>query len=467
MHYIQQLFLTFFVTILLASSPPKYQKLPRGVLIRLNKSRSHGTKAVKLQVVSNKIIHVTASPTKQFHHETNLMLVKNYQKQVSWHITRKNNQLTLHTDSLQAEVSLNTGRITFRNAMGRVILREAADGRTFSKAKIDSSKASFYHIRQVFDSPKNEAFYGLGEHQKRFLNLKGRDVTLAQHNTEAAIPFLLSSRNYGLLWDNYSITRFGDPKPYQELSGAGLKLFDKEGHRGGLTATYMNKKDTTQVYEKRNESQIDYQYLSKLKNLPAGFQGKQMTNGEVVWQGKISSKYNGMHKFALTSAGRVKLWIDGQLRVDRWRQAWNPVTSKINVNLQKGEKVPIRLEWTPDGGQSFIALKWRKPMPQLDKHRLSLYSQVARQINYFFVFGHDMDDVIGGYRQLTGKTPIMPKWAMGFWQSREHYNSQKQILSVAHKFRQQNIPIDNIVQDWYYWKKNKWGSQRFDSTRYP
>ncbi|HYW35862.1 MAG TPA: TIM-barrel domain-containing protein, partial [Balneolaceae bacterium] len=47
------------------------------------------------------------------------------------------------------------------------------------------------------------------------------------------------------------------------------------------------------------------------------------------------------------------------------------------------------------------------------------------------------------------------------------YNSQKQILSVAHKFRQQNIPIDNIVQDWYYWKKNKWGSQRFDSTRYP
>jgi len=61
----------------------------------------------------------------------------------------------------------------------------------------------------------------------------------------------------------------------------------------------------------------------------------------------------------------------------------------------------------------------------------------------------------------------MPKWAMGFWQSREHYNSQNDILSTVEEFRKRQIPLDNIVQDWFYWKEDQWGSHEFDSTRYP
>jgi alpha-D-xyloside xylohydrolase len=62
---------------------------------------------------------------------------------------------------------------------------------------------------------------------------------------------------------------------------------------------------------------------------------------------------------------------------------------------------------------------------------------------------------------------MMPKWAMGLWQSREHYNSQDDILSTVKEFRKRQIPLDNIVQDWFYWKEDQWGSHEFDTLRYP
>src|SRR5699024_3997517 len=138
------------------------------------------------------------------------------------------------------KVSLKTGCITFRDSTGNIILREETDGRTFTAATMDSRP--FYHIRQVFKSPPDEVFYGMAQHQKHFLNLKDHDITLLQYNTQEAVPFLVSSRNYGILWDNYSLTRFGDPHPYKEISG--LKLYDAQGNPGGLTTTYMAKDDT-------------------------------------------------------------------------------------------------------------------------------------------------------------------------------------------------------------------------------
>ncbi len=78
-----------------------------------------------------------------------------------------------------------------------------------------------------------------------------------------------------------------------------------------------------------------------------------------------------------------------------------------------------------------------------------------------------MDEVISGYRVLTGKATIVPQWAMGFWQSRERYKTQDEILNTVAEFRKRNIPIDNIVLDWSYWKENDWGSQEFDTARFP
>jgi alpha-D-xyloside xylohydrolase len=78
-----------------------------------------------------------------------------------------------------------------------------------------------------------------------------------------------------------------------------------------------------------------------------------------------------------------------------------------------------------------------------------------------------MDSVISGYRQLTGKAVLLPKWAFGFWQSRERYKTQQEILNIVDEFRKRKIPLDNIVQDWFYWKEDQWGSQQFDADRFP
>jgi alpha-D-xyloside xylohydrolase len=83
----------------------------------------------------------------------------------------------------------------------------------------------------------------------------------------------------------------------------------------------------------------------------------------------------------------------------------------------------------------------------------SLYisSEVADVIDYYFLYGPDFDRIIAAYRELTGTAPLFGKWAYGFWQCKNRYQSQAELLGVAHKYRQLGIPVDNIVQDWFWW----------------
>ena len=152
---------------------------------------------------------------------------------------------------------------------------------------------------------------------------------------------------------------------------------------------------------------------------------------------------------------------------ERWRTAWNPNSYKFEYHLKEGERVPIRVEWEPDGDVSYIALKALSPVPEEEQNKLSLWSEMGNGIDYYFVAGNSMDEVISGYRTLTGKSQIMPKWAMGFWQSRERYKTQDELLETLAEFRKREIPIDNIVQDWSYWPEAEWGSHKFDKERFP
>ena len=88
-------------------------------------------------------------------------------------------------------------------------------------------------------------------------------------------------------------------------------------------------------------------------------------------------------------------------------------------------------------------------------------------MDYYFIAGQNLDEVISGYRTLTGKASLYPKWTLGFWQSRERYQSSKDIEDNLKKFRDLHIPVDNIVQDWNYWKLDSWGSHEFEAARYP
>ena len=138
----------------------------------------------------------------------------------------------LGRQAASAEVSLANGNVTFRNAAGRRRARAKAAPAGFTP--VDRRGQAVSRRAQQFNRGTDEGFYGLGQHQNRQMNYNGEDVELAQHNMDIAVPFVVSTRNYGLLWDNNSITRFGDPEPYPFAGGAGdgLKVTGADGTPG-------------------------------------------------------------------------------------------------------------------------------------------------------------------------------------------------------------------------------------------
>lgn len=443
---------TLFISqIVIAQS--NYKKNGNGVLIHLPKGAE--CEYLKIEVVSDKIIHILASENEMVNTPLSLMRTDNLFKTTDYSINEKESSLYIGTASLKLEVSLKTGAILFKDNAGKVIL---ANGSKNFKA-VSYNGESSYIIKQVFNVKPEEAFYGLGQHQNGLINYNGTQVELLQNNSEVAVPFLVSSNNYGILWDNYSLTTAGDVRNYQPLSA--LKLFSSKGDEGWLTATYRTK-DSADII--RPESDIDYSFLEDQKKFPEAY---KLGSGIISWEGTFVSPYTGEHNFLTKYGGYIKIWIDGKLKADKWRQAWNPATELTTVDLVKGEKHSLKIEWNPDGNQSYIALNWLGPIPAEQKNTFSFLSESGDAINYYFVYGKNADEVISGYRKLTGKATMIPKWAMGFWQSRERYKTEDDILNTIKEFRSRKIPIDNIVLDWSYWKTDQWGSQQFDETRFP
>lgn len=442
-------------------TPSSFEKTPNGIIVYTDPLYTGTAQAVRLEVVSDRIIRVTTAPGKKMVTTPSLVTVYQRDPKATWQVVPAKESVTLKTAALSAVAHLKTGAVSFYDAAGHKILGEKlAKGRQLEPAVFEGKR--LYSLEQTFETGADEAFYGLGQHQDDVFNYRGQQVTLFQNNTEVAIPFLVSSKNYGILWDNYSITRVGDTRPFLPLSA--LRLFSKEGEEGWLTASYSNdKKSPEQVIVKRAEAAINYEFVNDSKLfLPTEFKPE---SGVVVWEGSMASDFTGVHKLRFTYGGYIKAWINGQLVLDRWRRAWNPAPALLDIAMAKGVKIPIKIEWIPEGSESYLALKWQEPAEE--QNTVSFASEAGEQIDYYFVSGKNMDEVIAGYRTLTGKAHIVPKWALGFWQSRERYKTQDEILSTVAEFRKRRIPLDNIVLDWFYWKENEWGSQEFDPARFP
>ena len=457
-------------------------------------------KVVYLEVMNNQIIRVRATskqalPTKP----ASLMIVpQSAPAKGSYTITDEGATVVVKTQKVKAVVQKSTGAITFFDAAGKQLLKEAQDGKRFWDFTVPERELGMktgYTVPEAhkhglswqmkFDSPEDEAFYGLGQHQSEEFNMKGKNEDLFQYNTKVSIPFVLSNKNYGLLWDSYSYCRFGNPNDYLQLNRA-FKLYDKQGREGHLTGTYVDAHGKKLV---RDEDSIYYEYGTPeksaialktdnggIKNFPKGI---NLMGANVTYEGFIEPVNSGNcplstvncklnYQFILYYSGYVKVYIDGKEVVpERWRTAWNPNSYKFSTELQQGKRVQLRIEWRPDGGEAYCGLRVAEPRSKQEREQLSIWSEMAKDMDYYFIAGDNLDQVVSGYRTLTGKASLYPKWVLGFWQSRERYKTQDEIEGTLAEFRKRHIPIDNIVQDWNYWPENQWGSHQFEASRYP
>lgn len=456
------LILSVLIIIFPSCSRSRWELKDNGVFVRPLSSAPGIPKLMRIEVLDDGIIHVTAGPQEEFFGDTSLCVIGPAAPAPAFTAVEEADTLVISAPQVRVKVALADGQVTFCDPNGIVLLEEApGGGKSFKRIRIEGTFG--YTLGQVFSSPPDEAFYGLGQHQSDEFNYKGLNEILYQYNTKVSVPFIVSDKNYGLLWDNYSLTRFGDPRDYMQMDL--FTLYDDEGKAGGLTASYYTEGDTARVFVRRTESSIDYENLETVKNFPEGF---QFYNSTITWTGEIEPKETGNYHFKLYYAGYTKLWIGDELVVpERWRTAWNPNTYKFSGKLEQGKRYPVRLEWKPDGGISYIGLKALSPRPAEEQASLSLSSEMGDQIDYYFIRGSNPDEVISGYRKLTGKAPIMPKWSMGYWQSRERYKSRTELLDVLREYRKRQIPIDNIVLDWSYWPVDAWGSHEFDPKYFP
>jgi len=184
----------------------------------------------------------------------------------------------------------------------------------------------------------------------------------------------------------------------------------------------------------------------------------------VRWEGSVEAQTTGDYQFQTYSDGNLKVWIDGQLVVNHWRQGWLPWYDLARVRLEAGQRYRLRIDWVKDDNPLAMQLRWKTPAAD---SATSLWSQVADGVDYYFMYGPEVDQVIAGYRRLTGPAPMMPQWVFGLWQSRQRYKTAQESLDIVKGFRSRGIPFDNIVQDWFYWKADAWGSHQFEPARFP
>ncbi len=350
---------------------------------------------MRLEVYSPRIIRVTYAAQDKLPDLTSLAVIaKPQMTKWTWRDTK--DEVILRTDEVQARVNRTTGTVAFYDASGRRLLAEpAAGGKTMTPATVNGE--SSYQPEQTISSPADEFLYGLGQFQDGIWNWRGMPEQLRQLNTQIAIPMIVSSYGYGLLWNNDSLTDFNPVDTPVALT-----------NRSGTYTT---------------GAAGDYVFMVKdgdRRNL-------------------IGIQVNGQTIAAITNMW-VTYTISGKIAL--------PADATCSVTLLGGGR---------------DAKIFARPLGDTTTFR----SQVGDAIDYYFFYGPTADEIIAGYRQVTGQAPLFPRAAYGFWQCRERYSSQAQILDAARRFRAGHIPVDFIVQDWQYWGSHGWGAYQWDFSHYP
>ncbi|WP_183573549.1 glycoside hydrolase family 31 protein [Mucilaginibacter sp. X5P1] len=287
-----------------------YTKDADGVTFSLDKGK------MKVKVCTDDIIEVKYTMFNDFSQKESLVVNNKWLTKTGFTVADGNGAVTITTAKLKLVIDKVTNAITYLDKKGNVITSEdKIDNKSMQAATI--AGINTYNCTSEFNSPADEALFGLGCHPEDTLsiNYKGRDQQMLIKYMTGAIPVLLSTKGYGLMWDNYSASNF-------------------YGAEAGNTK---------------------FKYVS----------------------------------------------------------------------------------------------------------------ESGRQVDYYFFYGPDFDRIINSYRIATGKAPMFAKWVFGLFQSQDRYKSQPEILSVKDNYRKNNIPVDAIVQDWYWWAPLPIGSHVMNHDRYP
>ena len=323
---------------------------------------------------------------------------------------------------LTVEVNKKSGVVSFIDSTGNVILSEKADSRIILPDSIMGEPCFF--VQQTFYSPADEAIFGLGQFQDGNFNIKGVTRRLTQVNSQIAIPFVYSSKGYGLLWHQYGLTDFNPADNF-----VGLEKQEKP-------------------------SEIDF--MAEVTTT-AGTQ--KVAQNQSLYTGKFIVPQTGEYSIFLNlgdMGNRHYVVINGEPVIDQTNM-WLPPTAGVLVQLEAGEH-DVQVVCKADNKPT---LAWKL------KENTTTYRSPNAKILDYVVFAGSADEAIASYRNLTGRVPMLPKWAYGFWQCRERYTSANHLIETVKEFRRRELPMDVIVQDWQYWGSKGWGVPQFDETHYP
>lgn len=177
------------------------------------------------------------------------------------------------------------------------------------------------------------------------------------------------------------------------------------------------------------------------------------------------------HYFGVTNIGAAQGWHLGESEV--LYGLGDNQTRGLDMRNWRGELLPKNIG---DGLAAVVsprgwAILWDNTSPvkfKSDERGFSFESDIGDAVDYYFIFAGSIDGCIAEIRMLTGDVPMLPRWAYGFWQSKERYKSQKETVGVVKKYRELGIPLDGIVQDWQYWGDNYlWNAMEFMNEDFP
>ncbi|MBP5419218.1 MAG: glycosyl hydrolase family 31, partial [Bacteroidales bacterium] len=249
-----------------------------------------------------------------------------------------------------------------------------------------------YEALVSFDSPEDEYLFGLGQFQDGQSNVRGLSRRLTQVNTQISIPMVLSSKGYGVLWNNYGLTEFN---PCDK--SIALTREEQGGH-------------------------------SEVVNVTTTHGGQQEVRQSNIFGATLEIDREGDYAILLDvgqkMARRHNLTIDGQTVVEM-QNLWLPPTASTIVHLKKG-KHTLTAELTKDDKPTVFY--------RYVTASTTFSSPVAQMVDYT-VFVGSPDEIIATYRNLTGNAPQMPRWALGYIHCRERFHSSDEILQTANRFR--------------------------------